>query len=82
VGVDAITRSLVDLYAYVYAAAPDDVRRAAELRAEAMDHSDAWVAAGCDPADDRLAAERRALVASYTALRDALDRGALPGARG
>ena len=33
-----------------------------------MDVSDAWVAAGCDPADPRLAQERALLVRSYAAL--------------
>ena len=49
---------------------------AAELRAAAMDHSDAWVQAGCDLADPLLAEERRALVASFSALREAVDRQA------
>jgi hypothetical protein len=40
----------------------------------AMDASDRWVAAGCDRADPLLAQERRQLVASYSALRDAVDR--------
>jgi hypothetical protein len=39
-----------------------------------MDLSDAWVAAGCDLADPLLAQERLALVASFTALRDAVER--------
>ena len=39
-----------------------------------MDASDRWVAAGCDRADPLLAQERRLLVASFTALRDAVDR--------
>src|SRR3954453_6389501 len=40
-------------------------RQAAELRAEAMDVSDRWVEAGCDPADPMLAEERALLVRSY-----------------
>jgi hypothetical protein len=50
------------------------MRPAAAARVEAMDLSDAWVAAGCDPEDPLLAAEREALVASYTALRAAVGR--------
>jgi len=74
---DDLTRAqledaLVTLYSYVYSAPPAAVREAARWRAEAMDLSDAWVAAGCDLADPHLAAERRALVASYAALLDAV----------
>jgi hypothetical protein len=39
-----------------------------------MDVSDEWVAAGCDPADPRLAKERQHLVRSYSALLDAVSR--------
>jgi len=39
-----------------------------------MDLSDAWVEAGCDLDDPLLARERRALVASYTALLAAVAR--------
>ena len=38
----------------------------------AMAHSDAWVAEGCRPDDPGLAAERMALVASYSVLRRAV----------
>jgi hypothetical protein len=69
--------SLVELYSYVYRAKPDDVRRAAELRVQAMALSDAWVIAGCHLDDPLLAQERLALVASFTALREASDRRAL-----
>ena len=69
-----LERALVDLYAHVYSAPRDTMHSAARWRAEAMDLSDAWVAAGCDLADPRLAAERRALVASYAALLDAVSR--------
>ena len=75
-GADLVA-ALVDLYAYSYDAEPEAVRRAAELRVEAMDLSDAWVSNGCSLADPLLAKERLALVASYSALRDALDRGKL-----
>jgi hypothetical protein len=71
---DDLTSALVALYAYVYQVPPDRVREAAGLRMLAMDASDRWVAAGCDRADPLLAQERRQLVASYTALRDAVDR--------
>ena len=73
---DLVT-ALVRLYCYVYQADPADVRRAAELRAQAMALSDAWVAAGCQLDDPTLAQERLTLVASYAALREASDRGAL-----
>jgi hypothetical protein len=72
-----LTRALVALYGYLYHAEPTAVQRAAELRAEAMLLSDAWVAAGCRLNDPTLAMERRTLVASYAALRDASDRGQL-----
>lgn len=66
---------LVDLYSYVYDAAPEHVRLAACLRAEATELSDAWVAAGCRAEDPTLARERQALVASYAALREATGQG-------
>jgi hypothetical protein len=69
-----LEQALADLYSHVYSTSPESVREAARWRAEAMDHSDAWVATGCDLADPRLAAERRALVASYSALLDAVSR--------
>src|SRR5690242_4468130 len=71
---DDLERALVDLYSHVYSAPRESMTVAARCRAEAMDHSDAWVAAGCDLTDPRLAAERRALVASYAALLDAVSR--------
>jgi len=76
-GQDALVASLIRLYCYLYLAHPDDVRRAAELRVEAMALSDAWVVAGCHLDDPALARERLALVASFTALREASDRQAL-----
>lgn len=70
-----LERALVELYAHVYGIAdPDVLLPAARARVEAMDLSDRWVAAGTDPGDPLLAAERRALVASYSALLDALTR--------
>lgn len=71
---DELERALVDLSTHVYSAPREEMREAARWRAEAMDLSDAWVAAGCDLADPQLAAERRALVASYSALLDAVSR--------
>ena len=65
---EALISSLVDLYAYVYAAPRDSVYDAARLRVEAMDLSDRWVAGGCDLADPLLEAERQAMIGSYTAL--------------
>ncbi len=44
------------------------LRRAAELRAEAMDVSDRWIEAGKDPAHLLLREERALLVRSYAAL--------------
>jgi hypothetical protein len=68
----ALVQALVDLYGYVYAAEPDAMRPAAQARVNAMDLSDRWVEAGCDPDDVLLAAEREQLIASYTALRAAV----------
>jgi hypothetical protein len=72
-----VLEAVVRLYCYVYQADPADVRRAAEFRVRAMALSDAWVAAGCLMDDPTLAQERLALVASFTALAEAADRGAL-----
>lgn len=71
---DDLVGALVDLYAYVYGAEADLMRPAAEHRVEAMDLSDRWVRAGCALDDPLLAAERRALVASYAALLAAIGR--------
>jgi hypothetical protein len=38
--------------------------------------SDRWVADGCDPTSPAIEDERAALVGGYTALRDAVTRGA------
>jgi hypothetical protein len=62
----------------VYDIAEETVRPAAQQRAVAMRLSDEWVEEGCHPASPLLSAERRTLVASYTALRDSIDRAALP----
>jgi hypothetical protein len=71
-----LVEALRDLYAYSYGAEPGDVERAAELRAQAMDVSDRWVEAGCDPEDPMLAEERALLVRSYAALLAAVHRPA------
>jgi hypothetical protein len=71
---EALVRALADLYAYTYGVEHSEVRRAAELRAEAMDVSDRWVAAGCDPQDPLLAEERALLVRSFPALLAGVDR--------
>ncbi len=71
---EALTGALADLYAYCYAADPGAVRPAATLRAEAMEVSDRWVEAGCDPEDPLLAEERALLVRSYAALLAAVHR--------
>jgi hypothetical protein len=75
--VDQLTETLNALYAYVYAAPPELTRPSAALRVEAMDLSDTWVENGCDLADPVLARERKALVASYSTLRDATARATL-----
>lgn len=77
-----LVASLIHLYAYIYRAKPHDVRRAAELRAAAMALSDAWVAAGCHLDDPALGQQRLALVASFTALREASDRAGLASLSG
>ena len=71
---EALVAALRDLYAYTYETDADLVRPAAELRAEAMDISDRWVADGCDPDDVNLARERALLVRSYAALLAAVHR--------
>lgn len=71
---EELVAALRDLYAYTYGADPDSVREAAALRAEAMDVSDRWVEAGCDPEDPLLAEERALLVRSYASLLAAVHR--------
>lgn len=72
VSAEALVQSLVDLYSYVYSVPQEAVREAAARRVEAMEHSDAWVERGCSLDDPLLAQERRALVASHSALRRAV----------
>lgn len=69
-----LVQALSDLYAYTYGVDPESVRQAAALRAEAMDVSDRWVAAGARPGDPDLAHERALLVRSYAALLAAVHR--------
>ena len=57
----------------MYDVPPGAVREAARHRVVAMNLSDRWVAAGCRSDDPDLAAERRALVASYAVLRAAVE---------
>jgi hypothetical protein len=69
---EALVQALVDLYSYVYSGPLESMTAAARHRVEAMDLSDRWVRAGCAKDDPLLVAERRALVASYTALHAAV----------
>jgi hypothetical protein len=71
---EQLEAALIDLYAYVYGADREAVRPAARKRVEAMDLSDRWVQAGRRLDDPLLAEARRALVASYAALRIAVER--------
>lgn len=76
-GADAgeeLIAALTDLYAYTYEADRAAVKPAADLRAEAMDVSDRWVAAGCDPEDPLLPQERALLIRSYASLLAAVRR--------
>jgi hypothetical protein len=74
---EELVDALDALYSHVYGVPSRTMLAAARLRAEAMDHSDAWVQAGRNLTDPVLARERRALVASFSALRDAVDRQSL-----
>ncbi len=69
-----LTDALTALYAYVYDQPEADVRAAAALRAAAMRTSDAWVAAGHDPASPLLAQLESTLVRGYAALLSAVHR--------
>jgi hypothetical protein len=71
---ESLVLALRDLYAYTYSTNPGAVRRAAELRAEAMHVSDRWVEAGCDPESPMLGEERALLIRSYAALLAAVHR--------
>jgi hypothetical protein len=69
-----LVETLNALYSYVYEAPPERTRMASALRVQAMDLSDDWVDRGCRLDDPLLVQERRTLVASYAALRDATER--------
>jgi hypothetical protein len=73
-GIDELVGALDELYSHVYGVPRSTMRDAARLRAEAMDLSDAWVAAGRNMDDPLLAQERRTLVASFAALREGVER--------
>jgi hypothetical protein len=68
---EQLERALADLYAYAYGVPRNAMLEAARWRVRAMDLSDRWVADGRRRDDPLLRQERRALVRSYTALRDA-----------
>jgi len=74
VGPEALVEALASLYAHVYDVDRAAVREAAALRAEAMDVSDRWVAAGHDAEDPLLETERALLVRSSAALLAAVHR--------
>src|ERR1700750_3156830 len=71
---EGLVGALQALYAYTYSVDAAAVRAAAELRAEAMDVSDRWIEAGCDPANPLLRAERALLVRSFASLLAAVHR--------
>jgi hypothetical protein len=68
----ALGNAVAELYAYTYERPVDGFRESGALRAEAMRICDAWVAAGCDPNDARLAGMRRCLLRSYRSLKTAV----------
>jgi hypothetical protein len=71
---EELVGALQALYAYTYSVDAAAVRGAAELRAEAMDVSDRWIEAGCDPSHPLLREERALLVRSFAALLAAVHR--------
>jgi len=73
IDIEELVDALDALYSHVYDVPSSTMRQAARLRAEAMDLSDGWVKAGCNPEDRLLAQERRTLVASFSALRDSVE---------
>jgi hypothetical protein len=74
--VSQLQAALVALYSYVLGAESSKMHEAARWRVRAMDVSDRWVAAGRDLSDPLLLEQRRSLVASYGALREAAARAA------
>ena len=77
---DVTEAELVDavahLYGYVYGVSGETIREAARLRVAAMALSDVWVEKGCSLTDPTLVEECRTLIASYSALRAAIDEHA------
>lgn len=71
---DQLIQSLVELYSYLYAIAPTEAFPPPHDGAWRPDLSDRWAEAGCRRDDQLLAAERRALVDSYTSLLAAVSR--------
>ena len=69
----ALAGALARLYAHVYRVPEPSVRAAAEQRALAMCHSDAWVREGCEPDSLLIDRERALLIDSYTALLQAVN---------
>jgi hypothetical protein len=65
-----LVAALCELNAYLYGLPSQRFEPAERPRALAMRLSDAWVADGCDPGDERLPQERLLLVESYTRLLD------------
>jgi len=70
--VQPLTDALAALYAHVYGVGSEQVREAAELRAQAMVVSDRWVDQGCDLGSALLVDELTGLVRSYGSLRAAV----------
>jgi len=71
-GDTGLISALAALYAYVYDAPEATVRRAAEQRALAMQHSDQWVRDGCQADGPAIAQISAALIRSYAALLSAV----------
>jgi len=71
-GDTGLISALAALYAYVYDAPEATVRRAAEQRALAMQHSDQWVRDGCQADGPAIAQISAALIRSYGALLSAV----------
>jgi hypothetical protein len=63
-----LVEPLANLYSYVYSVPLESVLPAAKDRAEAMVHSDRWVADGCGPRSPLIAEERQAPISSYEEL--------------
>jgi hypothetical protein len=73
-GVRELIDALAALYSYLYGVPESQVRLAAEQRALAMDCSDRWVEAGCQPTSPLIEDEQAALIRSYAALLAAIHR--------